>query len=115
MNERLVAFAEFYLEAAGIADADGVGGDTYIPKPILFTHISHSLTLTGTPTGADIDIQDDASDIVTAMDISTAALYALATPVVIAAGSLMELDLNLAGGSTPKAAGKVVLWGSVNE
>lgn len=114
MNERLIAFAEFFLEAAQ-ADADGVGGKTYVPAPMLFTHISHNLTMTGTPTLNTIDVQDDGTDINAALDISTAALYALATPVVIAAGSLMELDLNLAGGSTPKAAGKVVLWGSVNE
>ena len=115
MNERLIAFAEFYLEAAGQIDADGVGGNTYVPQPVLFTHISHDLTLTGTPTLATIDIQDDGTEAVAALSIATAALYPLPTPVVIASGSKLELDLNFAGGSTPKAAGKVVLWGKVNE
>jgi len=115
MNERLVKFADFYLEVAGVEDADGVGGDTYVPEGILFTHISHSLTLTGTPTASSIDIQDDGSDIVAAEDISTPGLAELSTPVRIAAGSLIEMDLNLAGGSTPKAAGQVALWGLVSE
>ena len=115
MNERLVKFADFYLEVAGVEDADGVGGKTYVPEGILYTHTSHSLTLAGTPTARTIDIQDDGTDVVAALDISTGALSALTTPVRIAAGSLIEMDLNLAGGSTPKAAGKVALWGLVSE
>ncbi len=115
MNERLVPFAEFYLEVAGQADADGVGGKTYVPEGVLLTGISHSLSLTGTPTASTIDIQDDTADIVTGLDISTPAMYTLPTAVRIAADSVIELDLNLAGSTTPKAAGKVVLWGYVSE
>ena len=54
MKERLIKFADFYLSAQ--ADADGVGGNTYVPTAILFTHISHDLTFTGTPTATTIDI-----------------------------------------------------------
>jgi len=113
MNERLIKIAEFYVSAQ--ADADGVGGATYVPKAMLLTHVSHELTQTGTPTAATIDIQDDGTDIVTAQSVATPALATLTTPVRIASGSKIECDLNLAGGSTPKSTGRVVLWGLVSE
>lgn len=115
MNERLIPFASFYLEVAGVADADGVGGNTFVPEGMLLTGISHDLTLAGTPTASSIDIQDDGTDIETGLDISTGAMSEISPAVRIAAGSKMEMDLNLAGGSTPKAAGTVVLWGYVSE
>jgi len=113
MNERLIPFAEFTVAAQ--ADADGVGGTTYVPTAILFTHISHSLVFTGTPTAETIDIQDDGTDIDAARDVSTPGLATLTTPVRIASGSAIECDLNLTAGSTPKATGRIVLWGLVAE
>lgn len=113
MNERLIKFADFYLSAQ--ADADGVGGNTYVAADILLTHISHALTFTGTPTASTIDIQDDTVDIAAAQDVSTAGLIELSTPVRIADGSAVECDLNLSGGTTPKATGRVALWGLVSE
>ena len=113
MNERFIRFASFTMLAQ--ADADGVDGAVYVPKDVLFTHSGHCLTQTGSPTTATIDIQDDASDIVTATAIGTPALATLTTPVRIAAGSKIELDLNLLEGSTPKSSGRVDLWGYVSE
>jgi hypothetical protein len=117
MNERLIPFAQFHLDADGTGetDADSVGGGTYVPEGMLLTKVSHSLTLTGTPTSATIDIQDDGTDIAAAIDVSTAGIETLSAPVRIAAGSHVECDLNLAGGTTPKARGRVVLWGYVSE
>lgn len=114
MNERLIPFAMFQLDAQ--ADADGIEPQ-YVPKSMLFTHISHGLTMTGTPTASTIDIQDDCSDIsgAVAVDVSSAALATLTTPKRIEAGSMVELDLNLAGGTSPKATGRVILWGYVSE
>lgn len=115
MNERLIKFADFFMSAQ--ADADSVGGGTYVGAAVLFTHISHNLTFTGTPTATTVDIQDDGTDVTgaAAVDVSSDALTALTTPVRIASGSLIECDLNLAGGSTPKATGRVALWGLIGE
>jgi hypothetical protein len=115
MNERLIPFASFYLDAQ--ADADGVNG-VYVPEAILFTHISKFVTNAGAPGTADIDIQDDGTDIVTASSIlsaSASVLTELATPVRLAAASVVELDLNHSGGTTPTTTGEIVLWGFVSE
>lgn len=74
---------------------------------------------TGSPTGITIDIQDDGSDVITALAANTAltpgtwiskAMGGTEEPVHVAAGSVMEVDLNLAGGSTPQAVIDVVIW-----
>lgn len=115
MNERLIPFASFVLDQAGESAGSAVGGYEYVPKPMLLTHISNGLTISGTPSASTIDVQDDASDIETARSIATAALVTLTTPVRIAAGSKMSVDLNFTGGTAPKAKGKITLWGYVAE
>ena len=84
MNERLIAFAHFYLN--GQADADGVSG-VYIPEAILYTHTSHFITVAGGSVTADIDVQDDGTDVTgaVAIEIGTYGITSLATPQRIAA------------------------------
>jgi hypothetical protein len=74
---------------------------------------------TGTPTGFTVDIQDDASDVIAAITANTALtpgtwltphMGGTQTPVTIAAGSVVEVDLNLTGGSTPTAEFDVVIY-----
>ena len=74
---------------------------------------------TGTPTGCTIDIQDDGTDVIAAITADTALtpgtwksvhMGGTEAPVHIVAGSEVEIDLNLAGGSTPTAAIDVVIW-----
>lgn len=74
---------------------------------------------TGTPTGFDIDIQDDGTDVITAIAAATALtpgtwksvhMGGTEAPVVIAAGSEVEIDWNFTGGTAPTAAGDVVIW-----
>jgi hypothetical protein len=67
---------------------------------------------TGSPTGFDIDIQDDGSDVISTVAAATAGtpgtwktphMGGTQTPVTIAAGSSVEVDVNLTDGSTPTA------------
>lgn len=67
---------------------------------------------TGTPTGFDVDLQDDGTDAITAVAASTAGtpgtwktahVGGTEAPVRIAAGSAVEVDVNLSGGSSPTA------------
>jgi len=73
----------------------------------------------GSPTGCTIDIQDDTADVITAITANTALtpgtwksvhMGGTNAAVVIAAGSVVEIDLNLAAGSTPTAVIDVVIW-----
>lgn len=114
MNERLVPIV---LAFQGEQDADGVMGLT-LPPDVGFTlkGVSHFLTFTGTPTTETIDIQDDGTDATgaAAIDVSTDG-YTAITPVQFAGGSVIEVDLNLAGGTTPAATGEITLWGFLDE
>ena len=74
---------------------------------------------TGTPTGFNIDIQDDGTDVITAVAANTALtpgtwqtphMGGTQTPVHVAADSEVEIDMNLTGGSTPTAAYDVVIY-----
>ena len=67
---------------------------------------------TGSPTGFDVDIQDDGTDAITGVAANTAGtpgtwktahMGGAQTPVSIAAGSSVEVDVNLTGGSSPTA------------
>ena len=115
MNERLVCLP---LAFQGEQDADGVMG-VYIPDDVgfLLKGISHFVTFTGTPTSQTIDIQDDTVDLTDAIaiDISTNGYTELSTPAQIAGGSVIEVDLNLAGGSTTTATGEIGLWGFIDD
>jgi hypothetical protein len=111
MNERLIPIS---LAFQGETDADGVMG-AYVPQDFRLIKVSHFVTATGTPTAITIDIQDDTADVETAMDISSAGITALTTPAEIAADSVIEIDLNTTGGTTPTATGEIVLWGYIGE
>ena len=74
---------------------------------------------TGTPTGCTIDIQDDGTDVIAAITANTALtpgvwqsvhMGGTNAPVHIVAGSEVEIDLNLTGGSTPTASFSVVIY-----
>lgn len=66
----------------------------------------------GTPTGFDVDVQDDGGDVITGVDASTAGtpgtwksvhMGGSESAVHIAAGSSVEVDVNLTGGTSPTA------------
>ena len=92
----------FYMQ--GQADADGV---IEFDVPIGMTILGASLCVeayTGSGSTCSVDIQDDATDVITALAANTAgtpgtwltpALGGSETPVHIAAGSDMEVDVNL--------------------
>ena len=74
---------------------------------------------TGTPTAFDVDIQDDATDVITAITASTALtpgtwltphMGGTQVPVYIAAGSEVEVDVNLTAGTTPTATFDLVIY-----
>lgn len=105
-------------------DADGV---IEFDCPLGMTIWGASLcaeAFTGSPTAFTADIQDDATDVITAITASTAGtpgtwytpcLGGTQIPVHIAAGSDVEVDINLAGGSTPKADFTLVLYVTLDE
>jgi hypothetical protein len=121
MLERLVTFC-FDAQAQG--DADGV----HVFQALRgFTLVGASLcaeALTGTPTAFDVDVQDDGSDVITALAAHTAgtpgtwlstALGGSNDPVHVAADSTVEIDVNFTGGSSPTADYHVQLWATLDE
>jgi len=111
MNERLVPLT---ATLAAQADADGVAG-FYVPDEFTILYVSHFLSFANSPTAETIDIQDDGDDIETDIDVSTNGITTLDTPLRVAAGSVIEIDLNLTGGSSPTATGQITLWGLAGE
>ena len=120
MREMLVPFT-FTLEAQAAAN-----GAVEFETLCGFTLVGVSLcaaALGGSPTAFDIDIQDDGSDIVTAVAANSAGTSGTwktptfggtETPVYVAAGSAVEIDVNFAGGSSPTADFCVILWALVD-
>ena len=99
------------------ADADGVAGH-YVEKAFKLRKIgvfANATGITGSPTAATIDVQDDGTDIVAAHDISSNGITELSTPKYVAAGSLLEIDLNFTGGSSPAFSGNIILIGDLGE
>ncbi len=101
MNERLIAYN------LNIGDPDETAGVTIaaamVMVPFGCTLIYVSVSPFEDDTGATIDIQDDGTDIVTAVDASDhdvpgewISIHAggTQTPVAIAAGSEIEVDVN---------------------
>jgi hypothetical protein len=109
MSSQLLSFN---FSAQAQADADGVHT---IKVPFGITIVGVTLcaeAFTGSPTGFNIDIQDDTTDVITAVAANTAGtpgewksthFGGSNTPVAVAAGSVVEVDVNLTGGSTPSA------------
>ena len=76
------------------------------------------VALTGTPTGFNVDLNDDGVGVITALAANTAgaggewkstAVGGRADPVTIARGSAVTVDINFAGGSTPTAEYTLVI------
>ncbi len=122
MDERLVAI-DFYF--AAIADTDGVW-KLVIPFQLTLVDVEYTLhTVTGDPTGANIDIQDDTVDAIIAIALAAFIAGSVAEwksnhmaggeedPVNVVAGSVLEIDLNLTGGTTPTAGLNGTIWGLV--
>jgi hypothetical protein len=74
---------------------------------------------TGSPTGFNVDIQDDGTDVVTAVAADTAKtpgtwlskhLGGSNAPVHFAKDSVVDIDINLVGGSTPTADYTILLF-----
>ncbi|MCC7355485.1 MAG: hypothetical protein IT330_17220 [Anaerolineae bacterium] len=110
MNERLTIIP---LRLAAQAAANGVAG-VYVPRDFLLTQVSVFVSIAGGPSAATIDIQDDTVDVITGQDIAANGLKNV-SDVNIAGGSVVEVDLNLTGGSTPTVTGEIALigyWGA---
>lgn len=109
----------FNFSAQAQTDADGVH---VVKLPFGITIVGVTLcaeSFTGSPTGFNIDIQDDSTDVITAVAANVAGtpgewksthLGGSDAPVLVAAGSVVEVDVNLTGGSTPTADYDVTLF-----
>lgn len=109
--------AEINLPLTTQADADSVAGH-YVQKGFTLRAIgvyANVTGITGSPTAATVDVQDDGTDVVTAQDISSNGITTLSAAVHFAAGSLIELDVNFTGGSSPAFSGNIVLIGDWSE
>ncbi len=87
-----------------------------------FTVVGMSLcpfVFSGAPAGFNVDLNDDGVGVITALAANTAgvvgewkstAVGGSADPVTIARGSVVSVDLNFAGGTTPTADYTLVLY-----
>jgi len=117
MANEVMRVISFHHEA--IADTDSVIDFSALEAMTIVCVSLCASVFTGTPTGFDIDIQDDGTDVITAIAANTALtpgtwktahMGGTETPVTIAAGSEVEIDVNLTGGSSPTAKFDVVIW-----
>lgn len=76
-------------------------------------------SFTGSPTGFNVDVNDDGAAAITALAANTAgtpgewkstAVGGANDPIQIARGSNVTLDVNFSGGSSPTADYTVVVW-----
>lgn len=116
MSNQLLAFT---FSSQAQAAANGVHT---LYAPVGLTLVGVTLTaeaFTGSPTGFNVDIQDDDVDVITAVAANTAGVSGrwLSThlggsnaPVAVAAGSEIEVDVNFSGGTSPTADYDVTLW-----
>jgi hypothetical protein len=116
MSDRLVVLN---FSAQAQATANGVHT---IKVPLGLTIVGVTVcaeAFTGSPTGFNIDIQDDTVDVITAVAANTAGtpgewksthFGGTNTPVAVAAGSVIEVDVNLVAGSTPTADYDVAIY-----
>lgn len=116
MSSQLIPFT---FSAQAQATANGVHR---VKVPFGITIVGVTLcaeAFTGSPTGFNIDIQDDTVDVITAVAANTAGtpgewksthFGGSNTPVAVAAGSVVEVDINLVAGSTPTADYDVTIF-----
>jgi len=102
-----------------LADADSVVAFQALEAMTIVGASLCATVFTGSPTGFTVDIQDDTADVITAITADTALtpgtwltphMGGTETPVTIAAGSVVEVDLNLTGGTTPTAEFDLVIY-----
>jgi len=107
------------MQCPALADADSVMGFTALEAMTIVGASLYPTVFTGSPTGCTIDIQDDGTDVIAAITANTALtagdwqsvhMGGTEAPVHIVAGSEVEIDLNLTGGSTPTATFTLVIW-----
>ena len=107
------------FEKAPLADADGVIAFEALEAMTIVGVSLEATVFTGTPTAFTVDIQDDGTDCIAAITASTALtpgtwksvhMGGTNAPVHIAAGSEVEVDLNLTGGTTPTAAFTLLIY-----
>lgn len=76
-------------------------------------------SFTGSPTGFNVDLNDDGAAVITALAANTAgtagewkstAVGGANDPIHIARGSNVTLDVNFSGGSSPTADYTIVVW-----
>jgi hypothetical protein len=110
MANEVVRVLSFSVE--GQDDADGVLEFEALEGMTIIGVSLCAEAFTGTPTGFNVDIQDDGTDVITAVAANTAGtpgtwktphMGGTETPVEVAAGSSVEVDVNLSGGSSPTA------------
>ncbi len=121
MNEYLVTFC-FTVEAQ--AAADNVHEFT-IPRQMTIVGISLCAeAFTGSPTGFSIDVVDDGSHVISAVAANTAGTpgtwlskhYGGSNdPVAIAASSVVGVDVNFTGGTSPTADYTLIIWALMGE
>lgn len=116
MSAQLIPFT---FSAQAQAAANGVHA---VKAPVGLTLVGVSVypeAFTGSPTGFNIDIQDDTTDVITAVAANSAGtpgewksthFGGSNAPVAVAAGSVLEIDVNFSGGSSPTADYEIVLF-----
>jgi hypothetical protein len=116
MSDRLLTF-NFSAQAQSAAD-----GVHSIKVPFGVTIVGVTVcaeAFTGTPTGFNVDIQDDTVDVIVAVAANTAGtpgewksthFGGTNAPVAVAAGSRIEVDVNLTAGTTPTADYDVAIF-----
>ncbi len=107
----------FTAQAQG--DADGVH-QFQPPRGLTIVGVDVvAEAFTGSPTGFDIDIQDDGTDVITAVSADTAGTVGTWRSkhfggsndrVHIDADSTVDIDINLTGGTSPTADYTIVLY-----
>jgi hypothetical protein len=110
MGNEVMRVLTFSVE--GQADADSVICFQTLEQMTIVGVSLEAEAFTGTPTTFDIDIQDDGTDVITAVAASTALtpgtwksthFGGTNAPVTIAKDSEVEVDVNFSGGSSPTA------------
>ena len=116
MSTQLITFS---FSAQAQAAANGVHR---VKMPLGMTLVGVTVcaeAFTGSPTGFNVDVQDDTVDVITAVAANSAGtpgewksthLGGSNAPVEVAAGSVVEVDVNFTGGSSPTADYDVILF-----